>query len=120
MRISTLVVMLTLLAGPLFASTSVTFESFTVSTTAVGFADGTTSPTGFPQINRCSLTVEGADVRYRWSIDSVAPTATVGQILADGQTLTIESHEDARRIQFIRDAGVNATIQVHCWQQAAR
>jgi hypothetical protein len=109
-----------LLALPVSAADLVRFEAITVDATAGGIAiaSATTDPSGTnAQANRCSFTLEVAAIRYRW--DGTAPTATVGELLSVGQTLEIGSHEDARRIRFIRDTGVSGELKGHCWRQAA-
>jgi hypothetical protein len=109
---------LLLAASPATGALVATFFSLTVSTTAVTIPNAALNPAGQLQINHCSLTLETAQVRYRW--DGTAPTAAVGQLLAVGGSIMIESHEDASRIQFIRQGGSDGTIQGHCWRQARR
>jgi hypothetical protein len=117
-RLITTVFLLAALATPVVAAEVSIFVTLTVSTMAVGLTNDQINPPGRAlQPNTCSLTVEDADVRYRWSDDNTAPTASVGQLLTDGQTISIGSHEDADRIQFIRAGDSDATIQGHCWRQ---
>lgn len=116
-RLACTLLMVATLVAPLLSSEVVVFESITVSTTAIGITSTTTDPAGRFPTNRCSFTSETADVRYRW--DGTDPTATVGQFLAAGATLLMATHEDAVRVRFIRDAGTDATLQGHCWLEAA-
>lgn len=92
----------------------VTFETITVSSTAVGLATTTYSPTGRGQMTTCTARLETAQVRFRF--DGTAPTSTVGFLLEDGDVLTIERHDHMRLIKFIRTTGADATLSVHCWQ----
>ncbi len=78
------------------------FQQLTVSTVAVTL----TVPNGsFMAI----AVVQDADVRYR--DDFTAPTATVGTLVINGQGLLI-CKNSLTNIQFIRDAGVDAVLNV--------
>lgn len=104
------------LCVPAMGSDVVTYESLTVDATSggVGLAAATLNPTARGQINGCSARLETAQVRYRF--DGTGPTAAEGMLLEVGDTLLIGSHEDARRIRFIRTGATSGVLKTSCWQ----
>jgi hypothetical protein len=104
------------LAAPLAASQVQvkTFEQLTVAGTAVGITAAILSPDGQQQINRCSVRLETAQIRYRW--DGTNPTASVGTILDVGETLPINGFDVAQSIRFIRTGSTSGVLDVECWK----
>lgn len=115
MRRLLLALLLLGLTVPARSSEFSTYESLTVDATTggVGLATATLNPTARPQINGCAGRLETAQVRYRW--DGTGPTASEGQLLEVGDTVLIGSHEDARRIRFIRTGATSGVLKVSCW-----
>lgn len=105
-----------LLTVGLSASDLVTYESLTVDATAggVGLAATTINPTGRGQVNSCAGRLETAQIRFRW--DGTGPTASEGMLLEVGDTVVIGTHEDARRIRFIRTGATSGVLKLSCWQ----
>lgn len=81
------------------------FETITVSTLALHLVIG--SRNGNTQ---ALITNETAALRFR--LDGVAPTATVGHLLAAGDQLTISLAITLDRVMFIRDGGVDGVLSV--------
>lgn len=96
------------------AAQVVTFEQLTVSTSSVGITGAVLNPAGQASIQHCTGRLQGAQVRFRW--DGTAPTSTVGTPLEIGDILTIDSHEDATRIRFIRTGATDGVLNFHCWR----
>ena len=82
-----------------------TFESITVSTTALGLTAALKE-----DADLALVTVESQAVRYR--LDGLAPTATVGHNLDVGAVLELEGHWEIDQFQAIRRDGVDATLRV--------
>lgn len=82
-----------------------TYEQITVDSTAggVAIAEATIHPDGKPQMNYFVCIVETAAIRYR--TDGTGPTASIGMPLAVGDSIEIQSAEEATRIRFIAQAG---------------
>lgn len=99
-------------AAPGHADTA-TFETITVSSTAVGISDSTLNPTYRPRRVRCLITSETAQIR--WRTDGTAPTSTVGHPLDAPGKLRISGYSDLVRFQAIRTGGSDATLSVTCW-----
>lgn len=73
-------------------------ESITVSTTAVGLDEAYRTI-----YNYALITVIDEAVRF-W-LDGTDPTASVGHVLADGSSLTLESAEELRNFRVIEVTG---------------
>lgn len=114
-RLIALVVLLALCA-PLAASQVQvkTFEQLTVANTAVGITAAILSPSGQPQIAKCNLRLETAQIRYRW--DGTNPTAAVGMILEVGDVLVLDGFETASSIRFIRTGATSGVLDISCWK----
>ena len=82
------------------------FESLTVAGTSVGLTSAT-----FANRNRALVTVETAQVRFRFDGADNAPTASVGHILEVGDTLELDSEHQLEHIRFIRTGGTSATVR---------
>lgn len=83
------------------------YEQIVVSNAAVPCTAATQGPAGSPPAKRAVVIVETDAVRFR--ADGVAPTATVGMLLAVGDQMVFWG-EDIRAVKFIRvtgDAKVN-------------
>ena len=87
--------------GPSYA----TFESVTVSTTAVTLTAAT-----YTDCDNALITVETDQVRFR--LDAVAPTSAIGHILDAGDTLLLSSEDQIVGARFIRSGGADATLRV--------
>lgn len=87
--------------GPAYA----TFESVTVSTTAVTLTAAT-----YTNCDNALITVETDQVRFR--LDGVAPTSSVGHVLDAGDTLILDSADQIVGARFIRSGGSDATLRV--------
>ena len=94
-----------------------TTETVTVSTTAVSLAAATIGggTTGKPEARYCFLSLAVADIR--WRVDGLAPTDTVGHIMASGAALEIYGAANIRRFSAIRDGGSDGTLTVSCWTE---
>ena len=98
------------------AQRQTTFESLSVSSSAVGITSSTIRPPGQGlQNNFCTAYVDGANVRFRF--DGTAPTSSVGAIAQSGDTISIDNIEQASAIRFIRDDSADATLSIHCWRE---
>jgi len=101
------VCLVTLAVTGLAAQRKTTFETITVSATAVGLASSTTSG-----MSACGARVETAAIRFR--MDGTNPTATVGVPVGVGDTIEMITVFDAMAIRFIAQSGT-ATLSVWCW-----
>lgn len=90
-------------SGAPYALTSTGFQQVSLSGTAAGF----TPPAGSTV---CFIQTEGNPVRFR--TDGVAPTASVGQLLAVGALL--QETASLTTIKFIPTTG-SATLDVDCY-----
>ena len=85
-------------------------ETITVSTTAIGFTLATYAPTGGPvTANQALVFVNTNNLRARF--DGVAPTTSVGAIMAAGQFFLVCSLS-LNRTQFIRDDASDVEVFV--------
>lgn len=89
------------------------FETITVSSTAIG---PTSSKAEIVQTGgfhkraiKAFITVESNSVRMRF--DGTSPTASVGHLLANGDSVTIQGESNVSKLKFIRVTN-DATIQV--------
>lgn len=82
------------------------FESLTVAGSSVGLTAGT-----FANRSLALLTVETAQIRFRFDGATTAPTASVGHILEPGDTLELDSEFQLDNIRFIRTGGTSATLR---------
>lgn len=98
----------------LSAAQVVTYESITVTDTAVAISTATIAPAGPGYIDACEGRLETAQIRYRW--DGTAPTAAEGTLLEVGDVLPIETYDDALRIRFIRTGSTSGVLKIHCWR----
>ena len=89
---------------------AVSYEALTISTVAVAL----TSLNLVLAHGECSGRLETADVRFR--LDGTDPTAAEGQLLLANEIITIKGLSNLQRIRFIRDAGVDATLRITCYQ----
>ena len=83
------------------------FQALPVSTTAVGL----TVPSGS---HKALIVCEGADVRIRE--DGTSPTSSVGTLIEDGDIVPYMDYNWESvlgTVEFIRDGGVDATLNIH-------
>lgn len=89
------------------------FESITVSTTAIGFTASKilqNETGGFKR--RCTkalFTVETNSIRFR--LDGTAPTATVGHLMAAGDSFLVTGDTNITNMKLIRQSA-DATVMV--------
>lgn len=107
-----------LLAGAVSASAQglveTTYESITVTGTAVGLAAATYQPASAPlQMAFCTGRLEVAEVRYR--MDGTSPTASEGTLLEVGELVTLVGNGDLSRVKFIRTGATSGVLKVQCW-----
>lgn len=109
-------VVLILTIGFLFAqdstSRAVSYEALVISTTAVPITPARLSLVSVHGM--CSGRLEGADIRFR--LDGTNPTSAEGQLLKENELITIRGLTNLLAIRFIRDAGVNGTLRLTCYQ----
>jgi len=91
---------------------AVSYESITVSNVAIGISAATltiVTADGF-----CSGRVEGADIRVR--SDGTNPTAAEGILILENEIVTVKMLSNLVDFRAIRDAGVDATLKIQCYQ----
>ncbi|MGH9257354.1 MAG: hypothetical protein ACRD3C_22570 [Vicinamibacterales bacterium] len=99
--------------SPVFAQAQArSYEAITVSTTAVGISAGVLQQSTSGQATVCALSVEGAEIRYRF--DGVAPTATEGHRIPASTTLPLSGFANLSSLRMIRESGSDATVRVTC------
>ena len=86
------------------------YESIVVSSTPIGFTEGTFAASGASPARAAFITVEDASCRYR--IDGTDPTSSEGHLLSSGDDKTIEGLENLYNFRAIREAPVDATLRV--------
>jgi hypothetical protein len=88
------------------------FGSMTISTTVIPISHATLdfSAAELAAAERATLTVRTAGVMYRY--DGGDPTATVGHLLAQNGTATIEGNANVQALRFIREAAADAALSV--------
>ena len=89
-----------------------TFETITVAGTAIGITDAILDPPGMPQMTRCTIRIETAEIRARW--DGGTPTSSVGHPVEPLEQIILENHADADTLLMIRTSGTSATASVTC------
>lgn len=100
-------------AGPqaLAGADAYEYDSLTVSTVAVSLTAAKVSPLKAPSAKLVILTIETADLRYRY--DGVAdPTAAEGHAAVMGATLVVSGINNIRRFRMIRSGGTSAVVKV--------
>lgn len=96
--------------SPESAATAFAYESITVATTAIGCTTSTVSPGGGPGAVRAMLTLETAQVRYRY--DGIDPTSSEGHLLEIGETLVLEGAANIDRFRAIRTGSTSGVLKV--------
>lgn len=96
--------------SPESAATAFAYESITVSSTAIGCTAATVSPGGAPGAVRAMLTLESAQVRYRY--DGTNPTSSEGHLLEIGETLVLEGAANIDKFKAIRTGSTDGTLKV--------
>lgn len=91
------------------------FETISVSNTSIGFTAATAYPTGSdaPAI-MAIVTTETNSVRFR--SDGIAPTATVGHLVAASSSIEVCGASAVRTFRMIR-ASADATVQASFFRQ---
>ena len=84
------------------------FETLAVTDSAKGFTAGTYGTT--VEHMRAYVTAEGGLVRYRY--DGSDPTATVGHLLWNGDSILIEGSTNVRNFRAIRAGDVSGSLSV--------
>ncbi len=84
------------------------FETITVADTAIGLTASKLASS--PKPKKVFITVETAEIRYRY--DGTAPTDTVGHLTLPNDILTFEGFSQLNNIKFIRTTATSATLQV--------
>lgn len=107
-------ILLALLAAPVAAQVTSTFENLSIAGTAVGLAALTKEPggTGAGLVTACVGQVETAQVRVR--LDGTAPTASVGVALEVGDILELRNVHDIGAFKAIRTTVTSGRIQFSC------
>ncbi len=80
------------------------YENVTVTGSATALTSGT-----YGTMDKCLITVEGANVRFR--LDGSDPTATVGHLLKKGDVLECDGDQQLQHLRFIRVTGQSATLR---------
>lgn len=86
------------------------YESLTVSTNVMRLTATKVTPVGELSARVVVITIEGADVRYRY--DGTDPTADEGHLALSGSTFIVAGINNIRRLRLIRDAGTDATLRI--------
>jgi len=86
------------------------FETITVSSSAKTLTASKLSPSGEPPPAAALLSLETAAIRYR--LDGVAPTSSVGHLLASGDVLLLESITALRGLRAIADTETEGVLSV--------
>lgn len=86
------------------------FEQVTVSTASIGFTAATFAPSGQTPADFAVVSVESQAIRYR--DDGVAPSTTVGHVVAAASSFTVCGLNSIRIVRFIRDDASDATLDV--------
>lgn len=89
------------------APTAFETEALTVSTTAVGLTAAT-----YARAASCFFTNTGAAVRFLY--DGTTPTTSLGHVLADGGSFSLDGVGNNSQIEFIRDDATDSEVTVTC------
>lgn len=84
------------------------FETITVANSAIGCTAATANPSNAPGAVRAVMTLETAQIRYRY--DGTDPTSTVGHLLEIGETLVLEGADNIRRFKAIRTGSTSGAL----------
>jgi hypothetical protein len=87
-----------------------TFETITVTDTAIGLTASSTYLLASPRPKRAFLTFETAQCRIR--MDGTIPTSTVGHLYNPTQSLMLEGHSQLNNFKAIATGVTSAKIQV--------
>lgn len=90
--------------------TAFAYESVTVAAAAVGLTSATFQPGGATPARRAVLTLETAQIRYRY--DGINPTATEGHLLEVGDVLTLSGIPNLLQFRAIRTGATSGTLKV--------
>lgn len=111
------VVLLATMAVASPGDVSTGFEQITVGTTAVGLTtsmyDLTNADLGF-RTKRVTCTLATAAVNYR--LDGTNPTASVGDPLATGERITLDTPWAIEHFRAIRTGGSSGVLNCHYWR----
>lgn len=86
------------------------YESIAVGATAVSFTAGTRVNSDGFAAKRAVVTVEDAQIRYRY--DGTAPTASEGHLANPMDAIILKGNSNINNFQAIRKGSTNATIRV--------
>ena len=84
-------------------------EAITVSSTAIGFTAGTAYPAG-NAATAAVITCAAQPIRYR--VDGTDPSATVGHVMNDKDSLVINGPASVALFKAIKDGATDAVIHV--------
>jgi hypothetical protein len=94
--------------------TAIGFETLTVSSTAKTLTATVYAPSGLTPAKVAIISVETNQIRFR--VDGVAPTSSVGQLVAVGNQLEVCGQNAIQALQMIRQPAADATIMVHYYK----
>lgn len=100
-------------SGLSFSPVAYDFESITVSSTALGFTAAKITPVGTLPAIFASCTLETNSIRFRE--DGLDPSATVGQLIAAGNTIEVCGQQNINTVRFIR-VSADGTLQCHYYR----
>ena len=103
------------LTAGLWAQRLFTFERLVVTDGPVSIAAATIGPGSGPGITTCSARLEDAQIRYRWD-GTGAVGATTGMLLEAGDSLTIQTAQDAAALRFAKTGSTTGILMVTCWR----
>lgn len=101
-------------SGLSFSPVAYDFESITVSTVSIGFTATKITPVGTNPAIYANCTLETAQVRFR--SDGLAPSATVGQLVAVGNGIEVCGQQNIQTVRFIRQGAADGTLQCHYYR----
>lgn len=89
---------------------AVDYESVTVAAVAIGLTDAKIKPAAGLQRIRALITVETAQIRYRY--DGEDPTASEGHLAEIAASITIHGARNLENFRAIRTGGTSGTLRV--------
>ena len=90
--------------------------SLTVDATSGGvpIASASTHSTGYGQpAEKVFMTLETAQIRF--TVDSTAPTATIGHLLEVGQNLTLSGPQEIKAFRAFRTGTTSGALYITSW-----
>jgi len=97
--------------------TAFAFETITVAAVSIGFTAATINPTvaGRPASQtRAELAVFNCELgTLRYRLDGTDPTASVGNLLNIGDTISVYGYNNIKNFRMIRVTGTSASCSAH-------